>query len=151
MILEQVGMRFQTGGECGQGWNQVVCVLSWQTSNLEKEFGGTGCGLQLVGLSSWLWWWNCVHSCGQRGSGGFLQFEKYCIHYIGAFHEQTKLSLCNLNHLLIKHYHYTSHLYAINETKIFLHFTCNIFKLCAKIMLIKYWEKNLCVSWDLNH
>ena len=26
VIGEQVGMRFKTGGECGQGWNQVVCV-----------------------------------------------------------------------------------------------------------------------------
>ena len=24
VIGGQVGMRFQTGGECGQGWNQVV-------------------------------------------------------------------------------------------------------------------------------
>ena len=27
IIGEQVGMRFQTGGERGQGWNQIVCVL----------------------------------------------------------------------------------------------------------------------------
>ena len=26
VIGEQVGMRFQTGGKCGQGWNQVICV-----------------------------------------------------------------------------------------------------------------------------
>ena len=26
VIGEQIGMRFQTGDECGQGWNQVVCV-----------------------------------------------------------------------------------------------------------------------------
>ena len=27
VIGEQIGMLFQTGGKCGQGWNQVVCVL----------------------------------------------------------------------------------------------------------------------------
>ena len=56
MIGEQVGMRFQTGGECGQGWNQVVCVLCYQTSNLEMESDGIGCGWQPVGLGSKLWW-----------------------------------------------------------------------------------------------
>ena len=41
MIGEQVGMRFQTGGECGQGWNRVVvydanrpAILKWNLVGL---------------------------------------------------------------------------------------------------------------------
>ena len=73
VIGEQVGMRFETGGECGRGgirWSEYdanrPAILKWNLMGLGVD------GNRQVWVQNWR---KGVHSCSQRESGGFLNVK----------------------------------------------------------------------------